>query len=76
MPPPMTGTHARTTGKAASAPKGAGVLGIDWADVDTKYRTLVPNAKLSDRQVEGSLRLIHDFRHVKHVSALTELLHV
>src|SRR5438128_3784704 len=57
------------------APKGAGVRGIDWADVDAKYRTLVPKAQVSDRQVEESLKVIHDFRHVKHVSALTDLLH-
>ena len=66
----------RTFSSTVYAPKGAGVLGIDWADVDTKYRTLVPNARLSDRQVEESLRMIHDFRHVTHVSALTDLLQV
>jgi 2-methylcitrate dehydratase PrpD len=64
----------RTFSNTVYAPKGAGVLGIDWGDVDTKYRTLVPNAKLSDRQIEESLRLIHDFRHVTHVSAVTDLL--
>jgi hypothetical protein len=36
----------------------------------------VPNAQLSDRQVEESLHMIHDFRHVTHVSALTDLLQV
>ena len=66
----------RTFSNTVYAPKGAGVLGIDWADVDTKYRTLVPNAKLSDRQVEASLQVIHDFRHVRHVSALIDLLQV
>jgi 2-methylcitrate dehydratase PrpD len=66
----------RTFSSTVYAPKGAGILGIDWADVDTKYRTLVPHARLSDRQVEESLHLIHDFRHVKHVSALTDLLQV
>jgi hypothetical protein len=30
---------------------------------------------LSDRQVEASLQVIHDFRNVAHVSALTDLLH-
>src|SRR5499426_1509834 len=65
----------RTFSNTVYAPKGAGILGIDWADVDTKYRTLVPNAKLSDRQVETSLQVIHDFRNVAHVSALTDLLH-
>jgi 2-methylcitrate dehydratase PrpD len=66
----------RTFSSTVYAPKGAGILGIDWADLDTKYHTLVPNARLSDRQVEDSLRMIHDFRHVTHVSALTDLLHV
>src|SRR5712691_8195922 len=65
----------RTFSNTVYAPKGAGVRGIDWADVDTKYRTLVPRAQLSDRQVEASLQVIHDFRHVTHVSALTDLLH-
>src|SRR5215467_1904731 len=56
------------------APKGAGMLGIDWADVDAKYRTLAPKAQLRDQQVEASLQVIHDFRQVKHVSALIDLL--
>jgi 2-methylcitrate dehydratase PrpD len=56
------------------APKGAGVRGIDWADVDAKYRTLAPRAHLSTQQVETSLQVIHDFRQVTHVSTLTDLL--
>src|SRR5215510_4238453 len=51
----------RSFSSTVYTPKGSGVRGIDWADVDTKYRTLVPNAKLSDRRVEASLHLIHDF---------------
>ena len=66
----------RTFSNTVYAPKGAGILGIDWADVDAKYRTLVPNARLRDRQVEESLQMIHDFRHVAHVSALIDLLQV
>jgi 2-methylcitrate dehydratase PrpD len=65
----------RTFSSTVYAPQGAGVRGIDWADVDAKYRTLVPGAQVSDRQVEESLKVIHDFRHVKHVSTLTDLLH-
>ena len=42
----------RTFSNTVYAPKGAGVRGIDWADVDAKYHTLVPRAQLSDRQVE------------------------
>lgn len=65
----------RTFSSTVYAPKGSGVRGIDWADVDAKYRTLVPQAQLPDRQVEASLQVIHDFRHVTHVSALTDMLH-
>jgi 2-methylcitrate dehydratase PrpD len=64
----------RTFTSTVYAPKGAGVHGIDWADVDAKYRTLVPQAHLSDRQVEASLQVIHDFQQVTHVSALIDLL--
>lgn len=65
----------RTFSSTVYAPKGSGVRGIDWADVDAKYRTLVPQAQLRDRQVEASLQVIHDFRNVRHISALTDLLH-
>jgi hypothetical protein len=34
----------------------------------------VPQAPLRDRQIEESLQMIHDFHHVKHVSALIDLL--
>ncbi|MEE9146403.1 MAG: MmgE/PrpD family protein [Candidatus Tectomicrobia bacterium] len=66
----------RTFTSTVYAPKGSGVRGIDWADVDAKYRTLVPRAQVRDQHIEASLQVIHDFRHVTHVSALTELLHV
>jgi 2-methylcitrate dehydratase PrpD len=65
----------RTFSSTVFAPKGAGALGIDWADVDAKYRALVPLAQVSDQQVEASLKVIHDFGNVTHVSQLTDLLH-
>jgi 2-methylcitrate dehydratase PrpD len=64
----------RTFSSTVYAPRGSGVLGIDWDDVDAKYRALVPQAPLRDRQIEESLQMIHAFPHVKHVSALTDLL--
>ena len=66
----------RTSSSTVYAPKGSGMLGIDWADVDAKYRTLMPLAQVSDQQVEASLQVIHGFRDVTHVSALLDLLHV
>ena len=56
--------------------KEPAVRGMIWADVDAKYHTLVPRAQLSDRQVDASLQVIHDFRNVTHVSVLTDLLRV
>ena len=56
------------------APKGAGVLGLAWAEIDAKYRALVPQSGLPEGQVEASLALIHEFRRVTQVDALTELL--
>jgi 2-methylcitrate dehydratase PrpD len=55
-------------------PKGAGILGIDWADIDAKYHTLVPLSGLPGRQIEASLEIIHRFRDVTEVSELTRLL--
>jgi 2-methylcitrate dehydratase PrpD len=64
----------RTFSNTVYAPKGAGVLGIAWADVEAKYRTLVPAAQLRDQQIEESLHMIHDFPHVTHVCTLIDLL--
>jgi 2-methylcitrate dehydratase PrpD len=66
-------TEGRRITNTVLVPKGSGCLGIDWADIDAKYRTLAPSA-LDARQVEASLEVIHGFRDVKNVSALIELL--
>jgi len=67
-------TDGREVASTVYVPKGAGMLGIDWADIDAKYRTLVPLSGLPDRQIEASLALIHRFRDVTDVSELTRLL--
>jgi 2-methylcitrate dehydratase PrpD len=64
----------RSYSSTVYAPKGAAVLGIDWADVERKYRTLVPHAKLSANNLEASMEVIRNFRDVKNVSALVALL--
>src|SRR6516165_8347848 len=65
-------TDGRISTSTVYVPKGAGILGIAWADIDTKYRTLVPHAGLGNAQIEASLTLIHDFRHATRASALSE----
>lgn len=55
-------------------PKGAAGLGIAWADVEAKYRALMPYARLSGDKLEASLRVIRHFRHVRSVSELADML--
>ena len=55
-------------------PRGSGPRGIEWADVDAKYRTLVPLSKLAPEKIEDSLKVVHEFETVKTVSELTRLL--
>ncbi|MBT5810163.1 MAG: hypothetical protein HOI19_07290 [Rhodospirillaceae bacterium] len=64
----------RTATNTVFVPKGAGCEGIDWADVDAKYRALTPHAPLNDSQIDASLAVIHDFRTADGASALIDLL--
>ena len=68
-------TDGRVSTSTVFVPKGAGADGLRWADIDRKYRTLMPHAGLPDQQIGTSLAAIHDFRRVAHVSELTRLLH-
>jgi 2-methylcitrate dehydratase PrpD len=56
------------------APKGAAMLGLEWRDIDAKYRALVPHSGLSPERIETSLVLIRDFRRAPSAAALVELL--
>jgi len=55
-------------------PRGSGPRGVEWADVDAKYRTLVPLSRLAPDKIEDSLKVVHEFETVKTVSELTRLL--
>jgi len=67
-------TDGRTVTSTVHVPNGAGCLGLDWTMLDAKYRTLAPNAPLDAKQLDASLAVLHDFRNVKNVSALIDLL--
>ena len=56
------------------APRGSGARGIEWADVDNKYHALVSMTALGAQKIADSLKVIHELREVKNVSALTSLL--
>jgi 2-methylcitrate dehydratase PrpD len=53
-----SGEEFRST---CTSPRGSGPRGIEWPDVEAKYRALVPLAGLSSRRVEESLALIRAF---------------
>jgi 2-methylcitrate dehydratase PrpD len=56
------------------APRGAAILGIAWADVEGKYRVLAPYAKFTGDNLEKSMKVIRNFRDVKNVAELVDLL--
>jgi 2-methylcitrate dehydratase PrpD len=66
----------RVVSSTVTMPRGSGALGIDWADIDAKYRALMPASGLGAPAIENSLDVIHDFRNVTDVSTLTRLLAV
>lgn len=67
-------TDGRKVSNTVYVPNGAGCLGLDWATLDAKYRTLAPNAPLDDKQLDASLAVLHGFRQVKSVTELLDLL--
>jgi 2-methylcitrate dehydratase PrpD len=56
------------------APRGSGPRGIEWSDVDAKYRSLIPDSGLPMKRAEEILKEIHDFDQLKHVAEFTRLL--
>ena len=56
------------------APRGSGPRGIEWADVDAKYRRLVAMSGLPQHAIESSLARIHAFDAVADVEDLAKTL--
>jgi 2-methylcitrate dehydratase PrpD len=57
-----------------NAPVGSGPRGIEWSDVDAKYRALVPESGMTSQRIEESLQMAHHFEDVQSVSEFTRLL--
>jgi 2-methylcitrate dehydratase PrpD len=85
-PPPVTYkwswggsvTVVTTSGQrftsTVDAPRGSGPRGIEWSDVDAKYRALMPDSKLPAARSGQILDEIHRFERVKSVQAFARLL--
>jgi 2-methylcitrate dehydratase PrpD len=70
----ITTRDGRSVNNTVYVPKGAGELGIAWADIDAKYRALMPHSGLPARQIDDALGVIHDFRGLPGVEPLARLL--
>lgn len=62
----------RSFSNTVFAPKGAGYLGIDWKDVEIKYRALAPVAPLSESQIASSFASVKNLRDLTGVSEIME----
>jgi 2-methylcitrate dehydratase PrpD len=56
------------------APRGSGARGVQWADVDAKYRGLVARSGVPASRLEASLERIHALERCAQVSELSALL--
>jgi hypothetical protein len=50
-------------------------VGVDWPDIEAKYRALAPHAPIAARNVESSLAAIRNLRAAADVAQLVEELH-
>jgi 2-methylcitrate dehydratase PrpD len=51
-------------------PKGSAMLGINWTDIEAKYRVLMPNSGLDAVSIEASFAIIRNFSKAPSVSPL------
>jgi 2-methylcitrate dehydratase PrpD len=64
----------RVIRSTCKAPRGSGARGIDWADVDLKYCTLMPASGLTAHSLDESLNLIHQLDTQSDVRPLMSLI--
>jgi 2-methylcitrate dehydratase PrpD len=69
----VTKSGARFT-STVDAPRGSAPRGIEWSDIDAKYRALMPGSHLTAPRIAEILKTIHEFERVKKVSEFTALL--
>jgi 2-methylcitrate dehydratase PrpD len=62
----VTTSGARFT-STVDAPRGSGPRGIEWSDVESKFRALMPQSKLPEPRLAQILDRIHSLEGMKHV---------
>ena len=66
----------REFSSTCKSPRGSGPRGVDWSDIDEKYRQLVPLGGLPAARVAASLECIRRFEQPGSVTELAQLLRV
>jgi 2-methylcitrate dehydratase PrpD len=56
------------------APRGSAVNGIEWPDVEGKFRALCPHAEISPARVDQCAQVLRGFRDVRHPRELVDLI--
>ncbi len=56
------------------APRGSAINGIEWSDVERKFKTLCPSSHMSNANIEESMKLLRQFREVRKMRELVDLL--
>ena len=64
----------RQISRTCRAPRGSNAGGLEWADVEAKYRRLVPRCGLASDAVEASLACLRSFDTAGGASTLTQRL--
>ena len=69
----VTKSGQRYTG-TVQAPRGSAPRGIEWPDIDAKYRALMPQSGLPTTRRDQLLRALHQFESVKNTATFARLL--
>jgi 2-methylcitrate dehydratase PrpD len=69
----VTKSGSRIT-RTVDAPRGSAPRGIEWSDVEAKYRELMPQSGLAPQRLDEILATIRGFENVDDVSKLTRML--
>jgi 2-methylcitrate dehydratase PrpD len=70
----LTTRSGRTYSSTVEAPRGSSERGIEWQDVETKYRTLLTDAHIARTTIDASLQSIHELEQVKESGDFTSAL--
>jgi 2-methylcitrate dehydratase PrpD len=70
----ITMKNGQKFSNTCKAPRGSGPRGVEWADVDAKYRHLLPLSGLPGERIEESLRTIHGLVDLPSITTLTNQL--